>query len=207
MRHAIPMLLLMAAPLAAGDSLFTASAAKTGTLIAERKARFEIGDIITVLVREKIEASTTADTNTKKESDVQSQAAESANEFFVADDPGFNITDKERLPNWDLSSENETKTTGKTRRISELESTVPCRVVAAQPNGILTIAGQRKVTVNREDSMLSVSGSLRAEDVSPGNTIPSTLLADASVVLSGKGPLWNNQRRGWLTRMLDWVGP
>jgi len=61
--------------------------------------------------------------------------------------------------------------------------------------------------VNREDSYLRVSGVVRAEDISPDNTVPSTLLADATVDLDGKGPLWNNQRRGLITRFLDWFAP
>lgn len=190
------------------DSLFNQEAAKGGTLISEKKARFEKGDLITVLVRETIEASTMADTNTKKESDIEAKADESANQFLVANKPGgLNILNPEELPNWNIEVQNETKTTGKTRRNSTLITSVSCLVKEVHTNGNLLIEGEKQVTVNREDSTLHISGIIRSQDVSPGNTIPSSQMANAQVKLKGRGPLWNNQRRGLFTRFLDWFSP
>ena len=65
----------------------------------------------------------------------------------------------------------------------------------------------RRLPVNREDTTMKVTGMCRAEDVSPANTIGSNLITDASIELAGKGPLWNNQRRGIITKILDWFSP
>lgn len=194
---------------ARGDSLFSQKMAKDGTLVAERKARFSPGDIITVIVREEIAADTTANTNTKKESDVGSEAAESENEFLVAvpKDGGIGIIDPQRLPNWNIGAENEHKGTGSTTRKSSLTTTITCFVTQVLPNGNLMIAGEKKVTVNREDSMLVVEGIVRTRDVTAENTVVSTQVANATVELRGKGPLWNNQKRGLVTRFLDWFSP
>ena len=198
--------LLLGATGSGGDSLFSQKDAKEGTLISEKTARFEMGDIITVQVQEVIEASTAADTNTKKESDVESEAGENENSFWVHKD-GLNLINPEELPNWGIESENETKTTGTTRRQSELSTTITCTVENVYPNGNLFISGRRVVTINREDSTLVVSGVVRSKDVTPANTVLSTQMANASVQLQGKGPLWNNQRRGLVTRFLDWFSP
>lgn len=193
---------------AAADSLFTQAAAKSGTLVSEKKARFELGDIITVMVREKIDASTSADTNTKKESDVQSEAKATDNEFLVANEPGgLNLLNPEMLPNWDIGMKNETKARGKTQRTSSLVTSIAAVVMEVYPNGNVLIQGEKRVTVNREDSLLVVSGIIRAKDVSPANTILSTQIANAQVQLRGKGELWNNQRRGLFTKVLDWFSP
>jgi flagellar L-ring protein precursor FlgH len=74
-------------------------------------------------------------------------------------------------------------------------------------NGNLMIEGNRTVGINREDSRLFVSGVVRPRDISPANTIRSDRIANAEIQLKGKGPLWNNQRRGIITRLLDWVSP
>jgi flagellar L-ring protein precursor FlgH len=74
-------------------------------------------------------------------------------------------------------------------------------------NGTLLLEGEKNVSVNREDSRIYVKGIARARDISPTNTIDSTQLANATIELRGRGPLWNNQRRGLLTRFLDWVSP
>lgn len=198
--------LFLLVPIAKADSLFTQEAESAGTLITERKARFEVGDIITVLVQESISANTSANTNTKKESDLQQNMPANQN-TFIAGENGLNLIDPEKLPNWNVGAENEHRTTGQTRRTSTLTTTITCVVVETLPNDTLRIEGERKVSINREDTIMAMSGIIRAKDVTPANTIPSTQVASASVELKGKGPLWNNQRRGLITRFLDWFSP
>jgi flagellar L-ring protein precursor FlgH len=192
----------------AADSLFSKRAAKEGTLVSNKKAKFEVGDIVTVLVRENIDASTRSDTNTKKESEVNASSGLLSNTFLTADKPdGLGITDYQRLPNWDVEAENEHKGNGSTRRSNSLVMTVACHVVAVQENGNVEIEGQKLVSVNREDSSILVKGIVRSSDVSATNTVESSQLADAVIQLKGQGPLWNNQRRGLVTKFLDWFSP
>ncbi len=193
---------------ASADSLFSQQTAKDATTVSEKLDRFEVGDIITVIVRETLNATTSAGTNTKKESDVKADAAAAANPFLVAEQPdGNNILNPGELPNWDIQSENETKNTGDTRRRNTLTTSITCTVVEVFPNGNLKISGDKQVTVNRDDSIVTVSGIIRSKDITAQNTIQSTQVADASVLVKGKGPLWNNQRRGLITRVLDWFSP
>ncbi len=191
---------------APADSLFSKRTAESGTLISLQKAAFKPGDILTVLVRETVEASTESGTRTKKESDVQSQAGAGANEFLVSDD-GLNLIKPEELPNWQIEAENEHKTKGETTRSNKLVLTITCQVMEQLPNGNLRIQGTKRVTVNSEDTTIVLNGTVRPRDISPNNTIASNLIADASIELQGKGPLWNNQRRGFLTKFLDWFSP
>ncbi|MCC6487106.1 MAG: flagellar basal body L-ring protein FlgH [Candidatus Hydrogenedentes bacterium] len=209
MRFAMLALLgFVTASTALGDSLFTQDVAKQGTLVSMKKSRFQKGDIITVLVRESIEAQTDANTNTKKESDVQSTADADSNSFLVSPKPnGLGLLDPEKLPNWQLETENEQRTTGQTKRTNRLITTITCTVTGVQPNGNVELQGEKTVTVNREDSRIFVKGIVRSRDVTPENTVDSTQIANAIVELKGKGPLWNNQRRGLVTRFLDWFSP
>ena len=200
---ALPFLLAGAAW---SDSLFTASVAHDGNLLTQRPARFQEGDIITVLVEEVIDASTQADTKTKKESGVDAQAAAKAN-TMVTSANGLDLMHPDKLPNWNISSKNETKDTGRELRRSEFKTNISCFVTEVLPNGNIKIAGERKITVNREDSILSLIGTVRARDVTPQNTVDSKQVANAQIDLKGKGSLWNNQRRGLITRFLDWFSP
>jgi len=193
---------------ASADSLFSQTTAKDVSVISEKVDRFEVGDIITVIVRENLDATTSAGTNTKKESEVTSTAPPASNPFLVGEKPeGNNILNPGELPNWDIEAENETKNTGDTRRRNTLTTSITCTVVEVFANGNLKIAGEKQVTVNRDDSMVAVAGIIRSKDISAENTILSTQVADASVTVKGKGPLWNNQRRGLVTRVLDWFSP
>ena len=190
------------------DSLFSDKVAESGTLISDKKARFEVGDIIVVMVRENINASTISGLNTKKESAVESTADAASNEFFIADGKGgLNIFNPEELPNWKVDVKNEHKGNGSTKRTNTLVTTITCTVKEVLSNGNLAIEGEKKVTVNRDDSNLWLSGTIRGRDVSASNTVQSNQVANAVIELRGQGPLWNNQRRGLLTRMLDWFSP
>ncbi len=209
MRRRLLVLLAVLLPFgAAADSLFSADAEENGTLISLPKARYEEGDLITVLVRETIEAQTQSNTDARKESDIESDAPAGDNPFLTQNQPnGLGVINPGELPIYLIEAEKEHRTQGRTQRQNTLVTTIACRVVEVLPKGNLRITGTKKVTVNREDTLIEVTGIIRAEDVSAANTILSTQLAEASVSLQGKGPLWNNQRRGILTRFLDWFSP
>ena len=193
---------------AAADSLFTEKAEEQGTLISDQKVKFEEGDIITVLVQESVSSRTRADTDTKKESDIVASAPVVSNPFLVANPPtGNGIFNPSELPNWNIGIENEHKANGQTRRDNQVTTTISCVVTKVFENGNIEIEGEKTVQVNREETQVEVKGMVRGRDVTAGNTILSTQIANANVKLKGSGPLWNNQRRGILTRILDWFSP
>ena len=194
--------------MAYGDSLFNKRTAESGTLISAKSSRFEVGDIITIMVREKIDASTDSDLDTKKESTVEATAATASNQFLVGKgDAGFGLFPAGALPNWNIESEGEHKSDGSTSRGNSLTMTVSCVVTSISDNGTLQIEGQKQITVNREKSLLKVSGMLRARDVASDNTVQSNQIANSMIQLTGEGPLWNNQRRGFFTKLFDWISP
>lgn len=186
---------------AGADSLFSAAVEREGTLISNEEMRFEVGDIITVLVQEAVSAETIAGTDTEKDSELTASASPDANPFL-----GNFIPDK-WLPNWGVNVEHEHESDGRTRRQNRLTLIVSCVVTDVLPNGNVRIEGSKTVTVNREDTRLLLSGQVRALDVSPANTVTSNQIANAVVELKGHGPLWNNERRGFFTRLFDWVSP
>ena len=191
---------------AGADSLFTRQTSSDGILIAARQSRFEVGDIITVMVQETIQSSAQASTNTKKESGVYTRMPAASNQFLVGEDSVVGL-DNDQLPNWRLDSKNETKNTGTTQRTYTLRTTVACTITEILPNGNLRLQGARKISMNREESTLSVSGVVRPQEVSTAHVVDSQRMAEADITLRGQGPLWNNQRRGLVTRFLDWVSP
>ena len=189
-----------------GDSLFSSQAAARGTLISDDKMRFEVGDLVTVLVRETIDAQTESELETEKESTIKATSPASANAFLTG---GGGLIDFKpgELPNWNIGIENEHEAEGTTLRRNRLTATVSCVVTKVFPNGNILLEGQKRVTVNREDTFLVVSGIARARDVTAENVVNSNQLANAVIELKGEGPLWNNQRRGFFTRLLDWISP
>ncbi len=189
-----------------GDSLFSKQAAVRGTLISENNARFKIGDVVTVLVRENIDARTRAELDTEKKSELSGEAPEAENGSLTGDDALIDLP-VGLLPNWGIDVENKHESDGSTRRRNEVTFTVACTVKKVHTNGNIEIEGEKRVTVNRDDSFIKLSGTARTIDVSAQNTVDSSLLANAQIELKGQGPLWNSQRRGWFNRMFDWFSP
>ena len=180
---------------AGADSLFSKEVAKRGPAVSNKHTRFAEGDIIIVLVRENIDATTQSDTNTKKESEIIAEAPIGGNTFLVAPKPdGLGLVKPERLPVWDINVENEHKGQGDTSRSNKLTTTISCTVTKVYDNGNLEIQGNKRVTVNREDSTILVTGTVRAATCRP-RTPCRRIGWPTRLWNSRKGPLWNNQRR------------
>jgi len=189
-----------------GDSLFSSKVAARGTFISDNKMRFEVGELVTVLVRETIDAQTDSDLETEKESSVGATSPAGANATLTG---GGGLLDFKagELPNWGIEIENEHEAEGSTLRRNKLTTTVSCIITRVFPNGNIQLEGEKQVTVNREDTFLVLKGVARARDVTAENVVSSNQLANMVIQLKGEGPLWNNQRRGIFTRLLDWISP
>lgn len=163
-----------------------------GYLFIDTKAR-HAGDIVTVLVTESSALNRQAETNTKKES------TNSANLSSLF---GLPLGDKTQYA---FEGANEHKGSGSVTRSDEVTAKVAARVVKVLPSGNLIIEGRRAVRANDETQYVAISGVIRPVDITPNNTILSTQVADAEIVLEGKGVLAEKQRPGLLNRFADWL--
>jgi len=189
-----------------GDSLFSKQVAERGTLISEDKMRLQVGDVVTVLVRESIDARADSLLDTEKKTQLDAQSPESEN-ASLSGGGGWIDVNAAKLPNLGIEVDNKHETDGTTRRRNQVVFTVACTVTRVMPNGNVELQGEKRVTVNRDDSLIKLTGMARTRDVTAQNTIDSNQLANAQIELKGQGPLWNNQRRGLLTRLMDWFSP
>jgi flagellar L-ring protein precursor FlgH len=190
-------------PCTHGDSLFSAAVEERGSLYSDEEVRFTVGDVITVLISETTDARTRASTETEKESTLE---ASGASEFLTSPD-GLNIFKEGELPEWTFEGANEHEGGGTTQRNNTVSGMVSVRVVEVLPGGNFRIEGKKDLVVNREKTKITVKGIIRGRDVTPRNTVLSSQIADSEISFQGMGPLWNSQRRGILTKILDWIWP
>jgi flagellar L-ring protein precursor FlgH len=184
------VLLIVSSGQAAGESLWRDIG--SGFLFVDAKAR-HAGDIVTVLVTESSSLNRQAETNTKKES------TNSANLSSLF---GFPLGDKTQYA---FEGANEHKGSGSITRSDEVTAKVSARVVKVLPSGNLIIEGRRAVRANDESQYVAISGVIRPVDITPANTILSSQIADAEIVIEGKGTLAEKQRPGLLNRFADWL--
>ncbi len=159
------------------------------SLFADRKA-YRPGDILTVLITEQAAATATARTRADKD------------ESVFAD-----INRSEHDP-WhiDLAWGNDFDGGGQIQRTGQLVAKLAVIVQAVDSDGNLTIAGEQDINVNNEQQRIALSGTVRIEDITPGNTIASWRIANARIDFKGDGILARKQSPGLLTKLFDLFG-
>ena len=175
-------------------------------LFIDSKAK-KVGDIVTISISENSSATKKATTDTSKESAVGVAAT-----GLLGLPSHLGLTNLFGLgspfdPSMNASSDNNFKGSGTTTREDQFTATIAVTIVEVLPNGNFRVKGDRNVSLNNEDQILSLTGIIRPEDIAFDNTIDSKLIADARITYSGSGVLADKQRVGWGVRLLDVVWP
>ena len=96
---------------------------------------------------------------------------------------------------------------GTTERKGQLTGSIAVRVVKEMPNGDLFVEGTKVVLINSEEYHLYLSGLVRRADIGQDDSVDSTRLADAQIEFTGRGDLADQNRKGWLARLIDMFNP
>ncbi len=89
---------------------------------------------------------------------------------------------------------------GQAQQTNSLTGNISVTVVQVLPNGNLKIRGEKRVTLNDGNEYIRLSGIVRPEDVTVSNTVPSTKIADATIMYTGDGSVADSSKVGWLAR-------
>lgn len=163
--------------------------------IADRRA-FVTGDIITVLIDEYTLAA--ADKSSVASRDRSRQASVGGGYGLDGVGAGAEGTYKSGM-------KGETRDRGQTSRTGRLSTEITARVVAIEPNGVLRIEGRKRMTIDKHEQEITLTGLVRPEDVGANNTVDSSRIADAVIAYESNGKL--DQPRGLIGRILDAIWP
>lgn len=158
-------------------------------LTGDRKAH-AVGDVLTVQVFENSSASTSADTGTRRKNNLDAELTHGAR----------------RVGETGIVVNGEFDGGGRTQRTNRVLITLSVSVREILPNGDLRVAGEQTLLVNQEQQRVTLEGRVRPQDISDGNLVLSTRLADARITYFGEGELSERQQRAWWRKLLDWVG-
>lgn len=163
-----------------------------------------VGDIVTIKIVENSKATNKATTKT----DRSTETSVGLTEFFGLE-KRFPSSKNFFNPFSPVTSEysNAFDGSGSTARSGALTAYISARIIQILPNGNLIIEGNREVRVNHENQIITLTGEIRPRDISPENIVQSTYIADARISYSGSGILNDQQRPGWLARILDNIWP
>jgi flagellar L-ring protein FlgH len=158
-------------------------------LAGDRKA-YRVGDVVTVQVLENSSATTSTDTSTQRKNNLNATL----------------LTPPSHQRSFALGVSGDFDGGGTTQRASRLLATLAVTVHDVLPNGDLQLAGEQILTVNGEQHRVQLEGRVRPQDISDGNAVLSTRLADARITYVGNGDLSERQKRSIWRSAMDWLG-
>lgn len=173
-------------------------------LLSMRRAK-EVGDLLTVVVEMNDQAS------------LQNSLTRSRNS-----DDNVNVNALLGLPEWangilpggatlspgvDINRNSNLNGSGAVNRAEQITFQLASRVVAVEPNGNLVIEGYQETRVSNEVRYLTVSGVIRAQDITRTNTVSYEKIADAQLAYVSEGVATGSVKRAMVPAMIDKYSP
>lgn len=169
-------------------------------LFEDVKAR-RVGDMLTVLLRERTDAEKSANTEISKESDhgVELQSSGLSDGSAISNLLNIGgIFDQDR--NLSLGHSSEFEGEGDSDQSNRLEGEITVTVSNVLPNGNLEIQGEKWILINQGKEYIRLRGIVRPEDIGHNNTVLSNRIANARIGYSGKGAVQESNIPGWLAK-------
>ena len=158
-------------------------------LFEDRRPRF-VGDILTILVSENINASKNSAADTSR-SGSAAAALGVVPTIFGGLLGGLDAG---------ASGKNSMSAKGGANSKNTFNGVITVTVVEVLSNGNLLVSGEKQMLINQGTEFIRFSGVVNPRTVSANNTVPSTQIADARIEYSAKGYIDEAQNMGWLQR-------
>jgi flagellar L-ring protein precursor FlgH len=160
-------------------------------LFEDRRPR-HVGDILTIVVSENINASKNSAANASR-----SGSANSVLGLVPKLIGGLISSDQDA----DASGENIMSAMGGANSRNTFNGVITVTVVEVLANGNLLVSGEKQMLINQGTEFIRFSGVVNPRTVSANSTVPSTQVADARIEYSAKGYIDEAQTMGWLQRI------
>ncbi len=176
-------------------AIFQAGAPRLG-LFEERRARY-VGDIITVTLQERTNASKASTSRANRSGDASIAIP------TITGLPGAPLEGAAL----GASSDSTFEGGGDSSANNSFTGNIAVTVLEVFPNGNLLVSGEKQISINQGTEYIRLSGVVNPVNVSPANTVSSVNVADARIEYRGRGYLSEAQTMGWLQRFFLSASP
>lgn len=164
-----------------------------------RSRTFRVGDVITVILDESLQAGRTRQTDMNRKATNGTIAGELSNQMRSLGSV-FNGID---LTNNEITSSGG----GTTDQAASLSGSIAVTVVNVLSNGNLILRGEKQLQMSEGNEVIQVSGIVRPDDIAPNFTVLSRRLANAQISYRGEGGVNDAGKPGWGTSLLMKIWP
>lgn len=159
-----------------------------------------IGDLLTVRLDEKTQAKKDADIDVSKNTDITVEAP------TLWGIPAETIlgNSMETSVRANRAADGE----GAANQSNSFTGDISVTVYDVLPNGNLLVRGEKRMTLNQGSEYIRISGIVRPIDIDASNVVPSSKVADATIMYTGDGAVADASKLGWFNRILNhWLFP
>lgn len=174
--------------------LGSGAAVAQNSIYQDVKAK-RVGDIITVVLRESTSGSSTSDSKLKTSSDGSAKGSVAGN--FLPFEPTFGAD-----ANVNYGSDERNLSTQR----QLLEGFISVQITEVTPGGDLMVEGNRMTEVNGEVHKMSLSGTVRQNDVNSRNQVFSYRIANANISYQKMGGLQKKKKNRGLIKKIVFTG-
>jgi flagellar L-ring protein precursor FlgH len=162
-------------------------------------------DLVQIIVREDSNFSSVGDSDLQHHYDIDTQIQAYMQLHFsplslVAQTPTTPLENH-------LTGDRDFKGTATYDRTDSLTARITAEVIDIKPNGNLVLQATKKIKTDEEEQQFTLTGTCRAEDVTPDDTVLSTELYSANLTKTHKGQVKDTTERGFLAKLLDQINP
>jgi len=162
-----------------------------------------VGDLLTILVQENTTTSKDNKTATSKKSSMDASIAT----FLYSPAASGLLTKGGQMPALKYNAQNDFSGGGTINNSEQIVARITVRVIDVLPNKTLVLEGSRETAFGGEKQTVILRGVVRQEDVAANNTVFSYNVADAKIQVINKGSISDTQRKGWFTKIWDFLTP
>lgn len=199
-----PISMPMPAPKQASTQINSLWAADRTTFFKDQRAS-DVGDIITVMIDIKDEATLENETERSRSSNERAGL-----NSLLGYEQALNRVLPQAIDNTDLvdgGADSSYNGQGSTEREEDITVKLAAIVTQILPNGNMAINGRQEVRVNFEKRILQINGVIRPQDISIANTIPYEKIAEARIVYGGEGHITDMQQPRYGQQLYDIIFP
>ncbi|MGJ7507308.1 flagellar basal body L-ring protein FlgH [Variovorax sp. GT1P44] len=172
------------------------AAGRDVALFEDRRPR-NIGDILTIVISEKLNASKNSGANASRDGAMGATFA-TIPKFLTG------LLDGQSAK---LSGTSTLNAKGGANAANNFNSVITVTVTDVLGNGNLLVSGEKQMGINQGTEFIRFSGVVNPRTVTGNNTVLSTQVADARIEYTAKGYIDEAQNMGWMQRFFLNVSP
>lgn len=161
----------------------------------EDHAARRVGDVLTVTLNERTNAQKKADLGTSKDTSISVQAP-----YLMGMSPATILGQDVKT---EIATSQSFDGKGDAQQSNQLTGDISVTVVEVMPNGNLRVRGEKRVALNDGSEYIRLSGIVRPIDIDVANIVPSSKVADATIMYTGDGAVADSNKMGWIARFFN----